>query len=159
MGPLGCYKLEFAIRYYVIQAFPLGSLQEQFDANEKVITAFNGMLAPITGDETHLTLGTGHAAAFCKASNAGCRTPIKSIQDAAGKINLQLLKMQRQYKAMLEEGWDFTVLRWQVEAAWPSAPALLQQALNSTSEVNSSVTELEGAVTIAEVLEVGEDLL
>ena len=63
--------------------------------------------------------------------------------------------MQRQYKAMLEKGWEFTQLPWQVEAAWPTSPDLLQRALNSTSEVHSSVTELEGAVTIAECLETG----
>ena len=63
--------------------------------------------------------------------------------------------MQRQYKTMLEKGWEFTQLPWQVEAAWPTSPDLLQRALNSTSEVHSSVTELEGAVTIAECLETG----
>ena len=57
---------------------------------------------------------------------------------------------------MLEVGWDFLQLPWQVEAAWPKAPYVLQRALNSTSEVHSAVTELEGAVTIAEGLESGE---
>ena len=65
------------------------------------------------------------------------------------------MKRQRQYKTMLEKGWEFTQLSWRVEAACPSSPDLLQRALNSTSEVHSSVTELEGAVTIAECLETG----
>ena len=131
------------------------TVQEQVEANNKVIIASNGMLAPITGKERHLTLGTGHCTAFCKAANAGCRTPISYIQDAAGNINVPLLNMQRQYTNMLDKGWEFTQLPWQVEDAWPTSPDLLQRALNSTSEVHSSVTELEGAVTIAECLETG----
>ena len=130
--------------------------QEQIAANAKVVKTSKGMLAPITGDERVLTLGTGHCAAFCKAGNAGCRTPLAYLQDAAGKINLAWLKMQPDYKVMLEDGWVFAVLPWQVEAAWPGAPDVLQRALNSTSDVHSSVTELEGAVTIAEALESGE---
>ena len=47
-------------------------------------------------------------------------------------------------------------LKWQVEAAWPDSPDVLQRALNASNEVNSSVTELEGAVTIAESLETGD---
>ena len=91
------------------------TVQEQIEANNKVIVASKGLLAPITGKERHLTLGTGHCTAFCKAANAGCRTPISYIRDAVGNINLPFLKMQRQYKTMLEKGWEFTQLPWQVE--------------------------------------------
>ena len=58
---------------------------------------------------------------------------------------------------MLEEGWEFRYLPWQVEAAWPDAPALIQRALNATHECRSPPTELEGAVTIAEAIESGDD--
>ena len=68
-------------------------VQEQIDANVKVISASKGMLAPVTGKERLRTLGTGHASAFCKAANAGCRTPISYLQDAAGRINLPFLTM------------------------------------------------------------------
>ena len=115
------------------------------------------MLAPVTGKERYLTLGTGHCTALCKAANAGCRTPISYIQDRAGKINLPFLKMQKQYKQMLEVGLVFLQLPWQVEDAWPTSPDVLQRALNANNEVNSSVTELEVAVTIAECLESGEE--
>ncbi len=131
--------------------------QEQIAANVKVIKASSGLLAPVNGSERHLSLGTGHAAAFVKAANHGCRTPISYIQDMDGNINLLFLKMQKHYKIMLEQGWMFTQLPWQVEAAWPNSPDVLQRALNSTSEVHSAVTELEGAVTIAECLESGDD--
>ena len=132
--------------------------QEQIDANQKVIASACGMLAPITGRERNLTLGFGHCTDFVKAANAGCRTPITCIQDVAGSTSLPFLKMQRQYQTMLEVGWEFIQHSWQVEAAWPSAPDVLQRALNSTSEVHSAVTEQEGAVTIAECLEAGDDV-
>ena len=115
-----------------------------------------GLLAPINVEERHLTLGTGHCTAFVKAANAGCRTPISFIQDESGCINVEFLKKQKQFRLMLERGWEFTQLPWQVEVAWPSSPEILQRALNSTSEVASAVTELEGAVTIGECLETGE---
>ena len=115
------------------------------------------MLAPVNGREIALTLGTGHMAAFCRASNAGCKTPISYIKDAHGCINAHFLKMQKDFKSMLEEGWEFRYLPWQVEAAWPDAPALIQRALNATHECRSPPTELEGAVTIAEAIESGDD--
>ena len=117
-----------------------------------MILASKGLLAPINGKERHLTLGTGHCTAFVKAANAGCRTPISFIQDESGCINVEFLKKQRQFRLMLERGWEFTQLPWQVEAAWPSSPDISHRALISTSEVASAVTELEGAVTIGECL-------
>ena len=144
------------VRFVVVMHARLHG-EEQIEANAKVIVSAKGMLAPITGKERFLTLGTGHCAAFVKAANAGCRTPISYLQDNAGKINVGFLKQQRNYQTMLEQGWPFIQLPWQVETAWPSCPDLLQRALNSSSEVHSPVTELEGAVTIAECLESGDD--
>ena len=92
-----------------------------------------------------------------KAANHGSRTPISYIKDGNGNIDLAFLKMQPHYKVMLEQGWEFVQRPWLVEAAWPAAPDVLRRALNSTSELHSCVTELEGAVTIAECLEAGED--
>ena len=121
-----------------------------------MILASKGLLAPINGKERHLTLGTGHCTAFVKAANAGCRTPISLIQSESGWINLEFLKKQKQFRTRLEQGWEFTELKWQVEAAWPSSPEILQRASNSSTEVASSVSELEGAVTIGECLETSD---
>ena len=67
---------------------------EQVAANQAVITPSRGMLAPITGKERQLTLGTGHCAAFNNAANAGCRTPLTYLADKSGKIDLEFLKQQ-----------------------------------------------------------------
>lgn len=127
-------------------------------ANEKVIKGCNGMLASVNGMERALTLGTGHCAAFCKAANAGCKTPISHLSNTDGFIDLAALKRQKEFKEMLEVGWNFIYLPWQVEVAWPTAPDIIQKALNASNEVHASCSELEGAVTIAEHLESGASL-
>ena len=110
------------------------------------------MLAPITGKERHLTLGTGHCIAICKAANAGGRTPISYIQDSVGNINLHFLKSRRQYKTMLEKGWEFTQLSWRIEAAGPTSPDLLQRALNTQKLRAGSEAGLDAATLIQEVV-------
>ena len=127
-------------------------------ANEKVIKSAKGMLANVNGMERALTLGTGHCAAFCKAANAGCKTPISHLSNNDGFIDLAALKRQKEFKKMLEVGWSFVYLPAQVEMAWPTAPDIIQKALNASNEVHASCSELEGAVTIAEHLESGAAL-
>ena len=130
----------------------------QIRANEQIVAASGGMLAPVSGSERMVSVGTGHTTAFCRAANHGCSTPLAYLQDAAGVIDLARLKRQPDFKAMLEGGWEWTVLPWQVELAWADAPDKLQRALNSSHEVHSSSTELEVAVTIAEGIESGESV-
>ena len=118
-----------------------------------------GMLAKVNGTERVLSVGTGHTTAFCRAANAGCTTPISFLKDALGAIDIAKLKRQPDYKVMLETGWVWIVLPPPVEVAWPSAPDVLQRALNSSHEVHSSATELEVAVTIAECMESGDSAI
>ena len=63
------------------------------------------MLAPVSGTEKVCSVGTGHAAAFCRAANAGCKTPHKLLQNTDGGISIQKLKRNPNFKIMLEEGW------------------------------------------------------
>ena len=65
------------------------------------------MLAPVKGTEKVCSVGTGHAAAFCRAANAGCKTPHKLLQNTDGGINIQKLKRNPNFKIMLEVGWSF----------------------------------------------------
>lgn len=132
--------------------------QAQIDANVRVISNSKGMLAPVKGTERVLSLGTGHCAAFCRAANAGCKTPIQFIRDSSGAIDIVSLKRQKHFKEMLEVGWKFWRLSWMVEDAWPGATHILQAALNSTNDIGNSPSELEGAVSIAERLANGESL-
>ena len=84
--------------------------EAQIQANKDLVARSNGMLAPVTGDELYLSVATGHAIAFCRASNAGCKTVLAFIMDKNGFIDIQKLKKQPDFKEMLEEGWDFDVI-------------------------------------------------
>ena len=113
------------------------------------------MLAPVQGNESWLSMGTGHMNAFCRAANHGCKTNIAFLADASGIIDVAALKRQKDFKTMLERGWRWLQLPWQVEAAWPSSPSMFQQALNGSNDIASSASELEGAVSMAESLQQG----
>ena len=52
---------------------------------------------------------------------------------------------------MLEVGWDFDVLPWQVDLTWPTLAEFGQRALNASNSVATDATEWEVAITIAEV--------
>ena len=70
--------------------------------------------------------------AFVRASNAGCRTPFKELQDATGHISKEILCRDPEFKTMIEEGWEFIVLPWQVGATWPQLAEFAQRALNAS---------------------------
>ena len=114
------------------------------------------MLAPVTNDERYMSVGTGHAVGFCRAANSGCTTPIARIKTNQGKIDLDLLKQQPDFKTMLEEGWDFLCLPWGVELAWPTSPDIIQRALNASNDNASDATELESMITYGECVDAGE---
>ena len=66
--------------------------KEQMEKNAQLAKSSNGLLASPSGEETHMTIGRGHMAAFCRAANAGCRTVFKNIQSRDGNISLEILK-------------------------------------------------------------------
>ena len=56
---------------------PLRSQQLAF--NQKLVEAIKGLLAPLNGNETVLSVGTGHWTAWIRAVMHGCRTPFQGI--------------------------------------------------------------------------------
>ena len=126
-------------------------MQEQIAPMEKVIESSKGMLAPISGDERFQSVGCGHTSQFIKAAVHGCITPVKSIQNGNGCIDVAKLSRDAEIKSMLDEGWDWEVMPWQCEATWGHEFAdTFQRALNASHEVASSISELEVAVSMAE---------
>ena len=53
--------------------------KQQVEKNANLIATSNNMLAPLTGSERYLTVGTSHTVAFCKAVMAGCKTPVNEL--------------------------------------------------------------------------------
>lgn len=132
---------------------PAGSSkhEEQVLGNKKLVDASNRMLAPVTGEERFVSLGTGHTTAFCRAANAGCPTPYKDIRDSNGNLNAAMLKASNQnLSKMLTDGWTWFVVPWWLEDEVPEWPHLAQKALNVHHSVVSSANEVEVAASIAQ---------
>ena len=137
-------------------AFELCPLQprrgEQFAFNQKVIAGSEGLLAPLTGQESHLTVGTGHWTAWVRAIKASCRTPFADMTDGKGNFLLadRFRKKDKRMATCIDVGWSWRTFPWQTEIAWPALPDLCQRALNASQSVSSRSTELEVMVWASE---------
>merc|ERR1711865_55455 len=89
------------------------------EANAVLIKRSEGLLAPINGEETFLTLGCGHTTAFCKVAPLAGITPEKGLQDESCKMDYSKLCKQAEFKAMFEQGWDWEVIPWDVDQMFP----------------------------------------
>ena len=123
----------------------------QVDFNLELIKYASGLLAPPTGRERFLSVGSGHFVAGCRAINSGCRTPEARLADEAGKINsARVWDKQPVFKQLCKIGWEWTAIPSEVEERWPNLPRMAQRALNATNSVSSDTSELETAKTIAQ---------
>ena len=75
------------------------------------------------------------------------------IADDKKRIDTNKLKRSSAMAEMLDKGWCWDVLAWQVSETWPSAPEILQRAFNASHSVGSDASELEVAVTVADQVE------
>ena len=146
-------ELEKAVAFERMPTEPMCSSQLAF--NEKLVSASKGMLAPVSGRERLLSVGTGHTTQFFKAAKFGCATSEPTLADAAsgGKLNAEGLCRDPRFKAALNQGWLWTIVPWQAEVTWPHLPDLAQRALNASNNVASLMSELEVCVSIAEFAE------
>ena len=79
------------------------------DWNQKQIDASDGLLAPINGSEAFLSVGAEHWAGGIRAAKFGCRTDQVTIADTEGKISVSALSKDKEFKSLLEDGWDLEV--------------------------------------------------
>jgi len=122
---------------------PLKQL-EQTQFNIKLSARSGGLIPPLTGLEKILSIGCGHTKEFCRAINAGCKTSEKALQDQNGKLNkFQLCQNDENLRSMCDNGWDWLVIPWEVEATFPMLPLIGQAALNASNNVASKPTEFE----------------
>ena len=118
----------------------------QLKANDELVARSRGLLSPRSGTERLLTLGAGHTTAGIRASNHGCVTPIGSLSDGSGKINLSMQKSRSvELRAMHEKGWKAIVIKWTAVKQWGKLRDVGQQALNVVNNVGLPPTELEVA--------------
>ena len=130
----------------------------QISKNKKLVQGAAGCLAPVRGEETVLSVGCGHTAAFCRATNAGCKTPVKQLGLACGHLSLDTIladkanKTSHPFRSMCEKGWEWFVIDSDVELAYPELPSLWQSALNASHSVQGQPLEMETASFVAERL-------
>ena len=124
----------------------------QLEANRVLIKRSNGLLADINGTEGYLSLGCSHTVAFCKTANIGGITNQVGLMDDEGDgvISASKLKRQSEFKIMLEEGWEWEVVPWDVDAAYPRWAKICQKALNGSNSVSSEIGELDTCVHLAD---------
>ena len=123
--------------------------EKQIAFNERLVARSKGYLAPLTGKERFLTIGTGHTAAAVRAFNAGCATSSPKLQKylLEGKLSLATVH-DKTWLTMCKEGWDFLVIDWEAEQAWPRLPELGQAALNASNNIASTPCEPEVMASI-----------
>ncbi len=127
---------------------------EFIDFNKRLVDSSQGMLAPVTHEEKYATLGTSHTSAFCKAALAFCKTKYKDFADGQGNLNPEAIKARnKDFRMMLEEGWDFFVAPWWIEDYVPTWPQMAQKALNIHHAVVAAPNEVEVACSLLDEFE------
>ena len=124
--------------------------KKQLAANESLIKRANGLLADINGSERVLSVGCGHTAAVCKHAGVGGKTSEPVLQDYAGKLDVEKIKRNSEFKVMIEEGWRWEVVKAKIDEDFPLFAKIAQKALNVSNNVGSVVSELEACVTLAD---------
>ena len=127
-----------------------GKRNQQLSAKTSLVESADGFLAAVTGNERYLTVATSHAAAFCKAVEACCKSPVTG-QPLEMKADEGLLKL-------INSGWPMNVISEHVEVQVPSLPAWLQLAMNSVNMGLKQVNEIEAAALMSELLQHGKTL-
>ena len=121
--------------------------QAQRNFNVKLVERSGGLLAPISGEERLLTVACSHFSQGCRAALAGCKTPEADLKNPDGTINVQSLlvgKGNHDWKKILNEGIEFTILPAAVEQTFgPAIADLAQSALNAEHGTYSKANELQ----------------
>eukprot|EP00435_Cladocopium_sp_Y103_P057254 s392_g19.t1 len=132
-----------------------GKRKEQLEFNQKLIAASSDLMSPILGGERYLTASSTHTSQFCRALAHGCKTPEPSLKDSNGNLSLEMLGKDAVLKEMATVGWNWVVIPWYVEEAFPKLPAMIADALTSVNGIFEAQGELELALTIANAAKVG----
>ena len=142
----------------VIEMAPPGTPArlEQLAFNESLITHAGGMLAPISGAERFLSVGCGHTAAFCKAAKAGCKTTWLDLA-VDGKLSIDTITTSDEaFREMIEHGWTWLVVPFQLDQQFDGLADLAQSALNVSNSIAAPSSELEICMQIANFASMAE---
>ena len=76
-----------------------------------------------------MSVGAEHWAGGIRAAKFGCRTDQVTIADTEGKISVSALSKDKEFKSLLEDGWDLKVFPAECEEVWPTFPDLANKRL------------------------------
>ena len=129
--------------------------EEQFIANARLVKSVDGLLPAITNGERFASVGCGHTVAMCKLANqTNPKTSLDELKDEHGFLNVNKLKENTQFRKMIEEGWEWTIVPSLVDEQFPAFATVAQKALNTANHVCSDgLGELEILLTMHELME------
>ena len=105
---------------------------QQFKANARLVKSADGLLPAITNDERFASVGCGHTVAMCKLANqTNPKTSLDGLKDEHGNLNVNKLKENTQFRKMVEEGWEWTIVPSFVDEQFPAFAKVAQKALNT----------------------------
>ena len=134
------------IKATAIEMSPLeADITNAMSFNQGLIKEADGMLSDILGSERYLTISCSHFTQPLRAAKAACRTPVKSIKDANGRLSVEMLSQNPEMAALIQKGWRWCIIPWSVANAVPELAGLGQEALNADQATYNVATELEVA--------------
>ncbi|CAK9087331.1 unnamed protein product [Durusdinium trenchii] len=111
---------------------------KQLRANQQMIGQSKGMLAPLQGGERFLSLASSHFNQFCRALDHGCT-----------KADGTQLHMTPEIKALVESGWQWTMLKAEAAVMFPDLPAFCSMSMNAHNSNTILTNELEAMMELA----------
>ena len=119
----------------------------QVEKNNALMQSSENLLGHVTHSERYLTLGNSHFCMFLRACEQGCVSP-------AG----EKLALGEDLTKLIANGWLWTVVKAEVEEAFPGFPRWAASTLNSANSNTKRTSELEAMLEIANLLKQGKKL-
>ena len=110
--------------------------KSQVDANKSLASHHPDLLAPPSGAERYLSVGSSHSTAYMRALLSGI------IAEST------VTKQEGPAKTCLHTGWRWLILEDILEEEFPSLPMVLASGLNSSNQVLVNQSEIEVLLTI-----------
>ena len=85
-------------------------------------------------------------------AKVGGPTPEKSLATDKGMIDVGKLKRNPEFKAMIELGWEWTIVPAAVDEKFPLFAKVAQKAINTANHVGIKMGELETQITLSDLI-------
>lgn len=134
--------------------------QEQVKKNES-LAATSNLLAKPTGKERYLTVSSSHLVSFCRCGLFATKTEHADLAKLCnGHLSLEALLASsgtpcgNPLDTMVRKGWNWEIIKADVEKSFPELPHLLAQGLNTDAAVQQGCGEMEAMKSLAELFTV-----